>query len=753
MRSCVPCSPPRRFLGALALLASAAAGVRAAQAGDEIPWDERVAEVWAGRDRQVLARLAPYAVGQEIAGGFRLTRTGIGREHFEVLVEGPGGRRGYLLLARLDSAPEGAERLPSFAAWINPGSAEAGAPDPGLALAALLEALRRNDDGRFWEAPPDPPGPEASGARREDGGREDRGGGEGRGDRKGDGSGVVAIVVAALAIGGAALLVRRARARGSTGRQAASRWVLPGAIGASAAGMAVALRGVETDDAYTVLRYARNLVDHGELTYNLGERICALTSPLHALVVAALYRATGALVLPNKILGLACAVAATLALALPLRRRGAALLLALALFPASPFVLFWTFGGLETPLLAALLAGLAACAASDLRAPQLQLQKSAAGRAALPFALGGLAVCTRLDAAVFVGPVLLGLVIRLRGARLALAVAAAAGPPMAWLAFAGRYYGHLLPTSFHVKTPRLDPPWILANAAYMAELVLFSGLGLVAGAAAVLAAARPPARAAARAQVRELAWIYAGLAGVGAYGLVAATTHLFYAFRLFVPVLGPAALLAADLAARLGEEPEATAEPAPGSEARGAAGRVFRGAAAAVLALQLLNFAVLAVPGGNLSGSRAGEFRNDGAGEAAAWIARFAAPAEAIQRDWSRRRAQPGSADRPLRLSTFAVGSLPFALPEARVYEQHTAYRHRCRPSIGELAATADYVCVLSPAPEEAELGLDRMEKIFELEAPLSGIPRRYQVFYNPNVAPPILPPRIDAPCLTSGSP
>jgi len=727
---------PRRSLGAIALLAAAAAGLRsgAARARAEVAEDGSVAAIWAGRERQVLARLAPYAVGQEIAAGFRLKGASVGREFFQIVVEGPGGTRGTLLLAPRDRAPRGTAVLPSFAAWIDQSPVQPGAADPRPALEALMDALRRNDDGRFWEAPPDAADSRATGP----------GGGGASG-----GGGVVVLALAALAAGGAALLVRRRRARGDASAAGSGR-LLPGVIVASAAAMAFALRGVETDDAYTVLRYARNLVDHGELTYNLGERICALTSPLHALVVAALYRVTGALVVPNRVLGVACAITAALAVALPLRGRGAALCVALALFPASPFVLYWALGGLETPLLAALLAVLAALALSELRDPGRTGALSAA-RATLPFALGGLAVLTRLDAVVFVAPVLLGLALQRRRARLALAVAAVVATPGAWFAFADRYYGHLLPTSFYVKTPRLDPLWVLGNAAYMAELALFSGLAVVVGAAAVLAAVRPGARGALRAQVREFVWLYAGLGGVVVYGLVAATTHLFYAFRLFVPFLGPAALLAGDLVARLRAGAVAPEDPAGSKAEGGAIHEVFGGAAVVVLAMQWLSFVQLAAPGGNVSGSRGGELREVGVLEMAEWVTRFAAPADAIRRDWVARHAAEGGAARPPRLMTFAVGSLAFTLPEAQIYEQHTAYRHQCRPSPGELAATADYVCVLSPAPEEAELGLDRMEKLFEVAAPLAGTPRRYQVFHNPSPAPPLLPPRIDEPC--TGSP
>src|ERR1044071_516681 len=66
-----------------------------------------------------------------------------------------------------------------------------------------------------------------------------------------------------------------------------------GAVIAAGLGLAawqyVTLFPFVIDDAFIVLRYARNLVDTGELVFNAGEGVSALTSPLHALVMAGLY--------------------------------------------------------------------------------------------------------------------------------------------------------------------------------------------------------------------------------------------------------------------------------------------------------------------------------------------------------------------------------------------------------------------------------------------------------------------------------
>src|SRR5215211_7690926 len=58
------------------------------------------------------------------------------------------------------------------------------------------------------------------------------------------------------------------------------------------------------DDGYILARYAENLVDRGELVFNPGERISAVTSPLHALLAATYYRVTGHTILVNKLVSL-----------------------------------------------------------------------------------------------------------------------------------------------------------------------------------------------------------------------------------------------------------------------------------------------------------------------------------------------------------------------------------------------------------------------------------------------------------------
>ena len=55
------------------------------------------------------------------------------------------------------------------------------------------------------------------------------------------------------------------------------------------------------EDSFIVFRYSENLVDGNGLVFNEGQPVTALTSPLHAIVAAALYAITGTSLWSHKI--------------------------------------------------------------------------------------------------------------------------------------------------------------------------------------------------------------------------------------------------------------------------------------------------------------------------------------------------------------------------------------------------------------------------------------------------------------------
>lgn len=209
------------------------------------------------------------------------------------------------------------------------------------------------------------------------------------------------------------------------------------------------------DDAFISLRYARNLALHGELSWNVGERVEGYTNFLHVILTAGLVRLgfdplDGArLINLVSALGLIFAVAAGARRLAP--RTPAAWIAAPALAGMTPGVAIWVMGGLETVLVAALI-GWGTIAL-------LRVLDDGAYRPALAGGLiFGAAVLTRMDAAVFIAGAGVSALLFAPGPlsrRLSLAALLAFTPALFAFAHMGWrmiYYGPPFPLTFYAKT-------------------------------------------------------------------------------------------------------------------------------------------------------------------------------------------------------------------------------------------------------------------------------------------------------------
>jgi arabinofuranosyltransferase len=108
-----------------------------------------------------------------------------------------------------------------------------------------------------------------------------------------------------------------------------------------------------TDDAYISFVYSRNLAEHGQLTFNLGDRVEGSTSFLWTFVLGVLMLLGIEPEVSSRVLGTACAIG-TLAITYKLMRRlGVGLpwaWLPAFLLAASSGFACWSSGGLETQL-------------------------------------------------------------------------------------------------------------------------------------------------------------------------------------------------------------------------------------------------------------------------------------------------------------------------------------------------------------------------------------------------------------------
>jgi hypothetical protein len=217
------------------------------------------------------------------------------------------------------------------------------------------------------------------------------------------------------------------------------------------------------DDAMVSMRYAWNLAHGDGLVWNPGERVEGFTNPLMTLTMAlwSLFLSKSAAVLAVQISGAVFVLAAGLLSADVAGRmtRGteledgvivpaAALALALFYYPLG----YWSLMGMETGLLAALLAGSVAV--------MMRVDGEPRAQRLLPVLLG-LAFLTRPDAAIPVALIFacrgLGLLRRPGGIR---ALAIEAGVTGAFVvgasAFRWAYYGRLTPNTYVLKMTGLD---------------------------------------------------------------------------------------------------------------------------------------------------------------------------------------------------------------------------------------------------------------------------------------------------------
>ncbi len=272
------------------------------------------------------------------------------------------------------------------------------------------------------------------------------------------------------------------------------------------------------DDSYITFRYARNLLAGNGFVYNAGERVQGTTTPLYTLLIAGLGAGTGGTQAPFPELALAVNTLADAGTALLLYRLGKRLSSPTAglgsglAWAVLPYSVTFAIGGLETSVYVLLLVS---CGAAFVER-----------RRGLTALLAGLALLTRPDALILLGPLALDRLARAirrskEDDRLTASEFAALLPVLAWYVFATLYFGspvahsvqaklnayRLAPTEAlvrliqHYATPFMEQNWLGAPASIGLGLLLYPFLYLVG------------ARRAFRAEPRMLAlllypWLY-----------------------------------------------------------------------------------------------------------------------------------------------------------------------------------------------------------------------------------------------------
>jgi hypothetical protein len=406
----------------------------------------------------------------------------------------------------------------------------------------------------------------------------------------------------------------------------------------------------------------------------------------------------------------------------------------------TPSVILWTFAGLETPLLAAIVMGMASL--------YTRIPTGHRRRLFLLAALAGLAVITRYDAVLFAGPVFLAALLRttVSPKHKLVAVTIAAVAPSLWFTYAWLHFGSILPTSFYIKTPTAALDVVAVNARYMTEHLLIGGVGIMGAYAIARLVGAGHVRRKVGQEFRARWGLYVALLLVLVYGATMATVHMMFAFRHFVPYFGATALALAHIARPDGEG---------GRQGLSSRLSYYGAGAAAMLMLLVHALHAEAMYHRSLQGlGTFGEYGEQGvAGYARDYIPAMMENAADVKAHWSglAKGRQP-------RVWTFAAGALPYAYREAYIFEALVSFRHRC-PAAEEGAradgrvwrAHADYIHAFTRHGSLPRLLTPVRTKDVTLisEQPLhfNGRDEKLLVYYNPAPLPHVLPPRIDSPC------
>ena len=484
------------------------------------------------------------------------------------------------------------------------------------------------------------------------------------------------------------------------------------------------------EDAYITYRYAENWVNTGSLVYNEGEPINAMTSPLHAILSAALFFVTGNTVLSNKIISLVLLLFSALLVWYRHREHLHLQVLAVILL-APPCVLLWTFGGLETPILLFL--------ASITVILALRPHPFSLNLLCVIFLLAGLAFLTRYDSILFFLPITLYVALKSTSTKhVVIALAVAAVLPLAWLVVSLYYYGDLLPTSFYVKTPKGNLGGLISNGLYVASYLLYIGIIPVVALVFVLLVPKHRTMDMLYQHFKSMWWLYVGLLLEILYGLTMATHHMMFSFRFFVPYIPSTVILVVDLLRRASETGKVNL-------LAGRPAYLFTGFLLCLMLFQLYQNAY--TYNHSINGiSSIGEYRALGIRDYVSFMQILKQEALDIEKHWA---VTNGDSARRPRIITYAAGMLPYTYRESYIYEQLVSYRHCHKRYLQGLYA--DYIHILAPRLGQVDKQLPSPEDSYYLvssyEMVFDGSMQNFLVYYNPEPEEHNLSVRIYEPC------
>jgi len=491
------------------------------------------------------------------------------------------------------------------------------------------------------------------------------------------------------------------------------------------------------EDAYIVYRYSENLVDGNGLVFNPGEPVSALTSPLHALICSGLYAITGESAWTNKVFAALLHLACTY-LAVQLIQLDRGRLLFFLMVWLSPYMIFWTAGGLETMYLSSFLVLAFACS--------VRSHNTDDHRFMIAFSvLLGLAFLTRYDSCLFTLPIWFhvaisqwrraGLTRGKKFVRTVLLLMPGLVIALAWLGTSYVYYQDIFPTSIYHKPLRYD---IQTHAAYyMLQFLCLSGIVPLLAWVTIDRTRRPGTRFIGSLKETTLAkaGVVIGLLIFAFYATTAVLTHMMFSYRFLLPYFPIMALLVIELIHR--SSPEAWQGGNLGK-------RSWLWVLLLVIPFQGLQFYL--IDQHSINPGKMGEYRQLSRRQYCEFIDLLDRQATAIQEHWQQLDQQ-----RPPQIHAYAAGILPYRYREAYIvdwglisYRKHVNV-YSIQPG---LLYSSDYIMTLSPRHHGVDYQLQQsaagLQLVSHTKMVFDGSEQSFAIWHNPTPIKYRLPTTVD---------
>lgn len=492
------------------------------------------------------------------------------------------------------------------------------------------------------------------------------------------------------------------------------------------------------EDAYIVARYVNNLLAGKGLVYNEGERINALTSPAHVFLLAGLRYLTSDVVLAYKAIMIVAVPAILLRVGIRVIRNTWDILFYLSVALLSPFVVLWTAGGMETPILLLVLSAISGLILPSDRSLTSRTVVWVIGLSAVSFLI-------RYDSAVFLLPIVSKLLWdHRRSSAVWISFAVFSLAVLVWFSFTLIYYHDLLPTSFYTKSPlSQNPQSLIKGFIYLTSFLVCSLVFFLLFSKRPSTGTRIPSLTKFDGTA-TMVWI--GLFLFGGYAILAGTKHMMYAYRLYVPFI-PTLMLVL-----LKSDSAWVPTNLRANRFLFLAIVGYQCALGYVVNEFSLNPNVMLLIRRQDPYNEYFEFSTLGGKYNIEALRIYHQGAVETQEHW---RSTGANADSIPRMYILPGGMLPYSYPELYVYETLASYRHHC---VYDFKRTAHYVHLVYPAEKEETPSLvfgDEWPKWHRVSSHVlvaRGIterfPLRFEIYFQEAPSRNKLPPRIDQPCL-----